>query len=453
MINLKDVLNYLEKKIKMHNKIVIGLSGGPDSMCLLSLLLKLKEKMNLTIICCHVNHNIRKESEEEAEFVKEYVIKNNCIYEYFKIDNYDKENFESNARKKRYQFFNEIIKKYQAEYLMTAHHGDDLTETILMRLIRGSNLNGYGGFKKETKYQNYQLLRPLINTTKKEIENYNHQNNIEYRIDKTNQDEKYTRARYRTKILPLLKKENPNVHQKFLTFSEEIYLVESYLEKETNKILTKVLEFDKVNLRKFNELNLLFKKRILEHYLKKEYKNDINILNKNHLQKILEICHSRKANLSLNLPKKKILVKSYNYLYFSHKPLIEEKNIILKDYIKLNNNEEIKKITECDIEKSNFILRLNSQEVKIPLYIRYRKNGDYIEIKNLGGRKKIKDIFINEKIPLLKRATWPIVVDSQNKVLWIPGIKKSKFDKNINEFYDIIYEYVISEEKKDTYDE
>lgn len=443
---MKEAKNYLENKLKENDTIVLGLSGGPDSMCLFSLLLELKNQFNLNIICAHVNHNVRSESEEEAEFVKKVVEENKCIFEYYKIESYESENFESNARKKRYKFYNELIEKYNANYLMTAHHGDDLTETIMMRLVRGSNLSGYGGFKKETNCDSYQLLRPLIYTTKEEIEKYMSDNNIEYRVDKTNQDIKYTRNRYRKKILPLLKNENKNVHKKFLKFSEELYMIEEFLVKETENALTKVFVFDKLNLDEFNKLDSLLKKRVIEYILKSEYQNDINLITERHLQKILDICHSKKANAYLNLPMKKTIVKSYGTLYFEKEMKKKQEDIILDEVVILNTNQKIIKVTSSDIKKSNYILRLNSNEIELPLHIRYRKNSDTMTIKNLNGSKKLKDIFINEKIELSKRDTWPIVVDNKDTILWIPGVKKSNFDKNIDESYDIIYKYVISEE-------
>lgn len=443
---MKEVSEYLQNKLKPNDKVVVAVSGGPDSMCLLELLLKLKKSRNLTLICAHVNHNIRPESEEEASFVKNIATKYGCVFEYLKIEKYPKDNFESSARKKRYQFFNEVVKKYQAGYLMTAHHGDDLIETILMRLVRGSNLNGYAGFKKETNYDTYQLIRPLIHTTKKEIEIYNSENNIEYRIDKSNESDNYTRNRYRHQILPILKKENKNVHRKFLKFSEDMYSIEKFLEKETRNALTNVLEFDKVNLTKLNELDLVLKKRVIEYILKKEYQEDINCINEKHVKKIIEICATNKANLFIDLPKKRKAIKNYNVLYIKQKEQNWKEKIVLEDCTKLGDKQKIIKLSSCNIEKSNYILRLNSSEVAFPLFIRYRNTGDVIEIKNLGGKKKVKDIFINEKIPLDKRDNWPILVDSNDTILWIPGVKKSKFDKNVDEIYDIIYKYVISEE-------
>lgn len=443
---MKEVSEYLQNKLKPNDKIVVAVSGGPDSMCLLELLFKLQKTMKLTLICAHVNHNIRPESEEEARFVKKIATKYGCIYEYMKIEKYPKENFESSARKKRYHFFDKVVKKYKANYLMTAHHGDDLMETILMRLVRGSNLNGYAGFKKETNYDTYELLRPLIHTTKADIDLYNKENNIEYRIDKSNESDDYTRNRYRHQILPILKKENKNVHRKFLKFSEEMYNIEKFLEKETKNALTNVLEFDKVNLTKLNELDLVLKKRVIEYILKQEYQNDINCINEKHVQKIMEVCLKSKANLYIDLPKKRRVVKNYNSLYLKQKNKDKKEKILLEDCVILGDKQKITKLSSCNIKKSNYILRLNSSEIEFPLFIRYRNIGDTMEIKNLGGKKKVKDIFINEKIPLDKRDTWPILVDNKDTILWIPGVKKSKFDKNVNELYDIIYKYVISEE-------
>lgn len=443
---MPDSFQFLQQKLKSNDTIILGISGGPDSMCLYSLILKLKESLNLKIICAHINHNVRPESFEEQKFVENFTIEHNCIFESLTIENYPKANFESYARQIRYQFFHDLIKKYHANILMTAHHGDDLIESILMRLVRGSNINGYGGFKKEIKYQDFTLLRPLIYTTKKEILEYNKNHKIPYCLDKSNENEKYTRNRYRKNILPFLKNENEHVHQKFLKFSEELYSINEFLENMTQNALTLVYNSDKVNLQEINKLDELLKKRVIEFIFQQEYKAEISCINKNHLQKVMDMCTSKKANITLNMPKNRLVIKSYNNLIIKKNIDLKKCNLCLKNSIKLNEKEAFYQLDTCDINKSNFIIRLNSNEIKLPLYIRYRENGDWIEVKNLNGRKKVKDIFIDEKIPIHKRDTWPIVVDSQNTIIWIPGIKKSKFDKNIDEFYDIIYKYVMSEE-------
>ena len=445
---MKNAIDFLKKTIKDNATIVIGVSGGADSMCLFYLINEIKKEKNLTIICAHINHGLREESKEEAEFVSDYCRKIQNIFEYKKLNLNAKKNIEANAREERYKFYNIIINKYKADYLLTAHHGDDLIETILMRLSRGSTLEGYSGFGKITQQENYILIRPLIYTTKEEIEKFNKDHKIEYYIDKTNKDEHYTRNRYRMHILPFLKKENNNVHKKYLKFSEEIREIEEYLKKQTDIALTRSFDFDKVNLHELKKLDIVLQKRVIKSFLEKEYKNDCNILNDRHLELIRDIANSKKANAEINLPLKKTLVKEYNLLYFNHNLKKESKEYILEKVIKWSQSESILKMTEDTQEKSNYILRLDSKEITLPLKVRTRRVGDTLQIKNLKGTKKVKDIFINEKVPKDKRETWPIVVDAKDTILWVPGLKKTNFDKKNNEYYDIIYKYVISEEKQ-----
>ena len=187
---------FLKDYLKDNITVVCATSGGVDSMVLLSILLK----YNVKIVCAHVNHNLREESFEEYEFVKKYCKDNNVIFEGTVLDKIEKGNLESEFRSKRYEFFDSIVKKYNAKYLLTAHHGDDLTETVLMRIVRGSSLEGYSGFDVVSDRNNYKILRPLVYLTKDQIYEYAKENNIEYREDKTNKSDKYTRNRYSTKI-------------------------------------------------------------------------------------------------------------------------------------------------------------------------------------------------------------------------------------------------------------
>lgn len=445
---MNEVKNYLKNKLKNGDALVLAVSGGPDSMCLFHLLLEIKKEKNIKIICAHVNHGIRKESIEEKDFVEKYCKKNKCIFEYFELESLEKDNFEAKARLKRYEFFNSMIKKYNANYLITAHHADDLIETILMRLTRGSNLSGYAGFKKETYLDNFELIRPLIYVSKDDILKYNEQNNIEYRLDKTNDSDDYTRNRFRHHILPYLKEENKNVHQKILQFSEDLYLIDEHITKETSNILTNIYVSDKLKLHDFNKLDLIIKKRIIESLLSIEYKDDIYLINNKHKNAILKLCESNKPNGFLDLPKKIRVIKSYDDLYFSKSNDKTTLDIILDNKVVINDYSYITKIENTDIKKSNYIFRLNSKEISLPLRVRNIKIKDKIEVKNLNGSKKVKDIFIDNKIPVEKRRNWPIVVDSNDNILWIPGLKKSKFDKNIDDFYDIIYKYVVSEGEK-----
>lgn len=438
MINLDDILKKLDKTIKENETLITATSGGPDSMALLSLLIKLSKTKKITIICAHVNHNLRKESQEEAIMVEKYANENNLIFEKMEINHY-KGNTENYARTQRYNFFEKLIKKYNATYLLTAHHGDDLTETILMRMVRGSSLKGYSGFQEITDNGTYKIYRPLITKTKDELLNYVKTNNIPYAVDKTNFSEEYTRNRYRLNILPILKKENKSVHLKFLKFSETLKLYDDHINKEANEKLNKVYQNNNLNLKLFENEDELIKRKILYQILNNLYYKNISLITDNHVELILNIIESSRPNLKINLPSKVLVIKNYQNLYFTQNTEIKSYSFTFEDKVILPNDKIL--IKEETEDTSNYTIRLNSKELSLPLIVRTRQNGDKMEIKNLNGHKKIKDIFINEKISETARNSWPILTDQNNQIIWLPGLKKSKFDKQKHENYDIIIRY------------
>ena len=438
MINLDDILKKLDKTIKENETVITATSGGPDSMALLSLLIKLSKTKKITIICAHVNHNLRKESQEEAIMVEKYANENNLIFEKMEINHYEG-NTENYARTQRYNFFEKLIKKYNATYLLTAHHGDDLTETILMRMVRGSSLKGYSGFQEITDKETYKIYRPLITKTKDELLNYVKTNNIPYAVDKTNFSEEYTRNRYRLNILPILKKENKSVHLKFLKFSETLKLYDDHINKEANEKLNKVYQNNNLNLKLFENEDELIKRKILYQILNNLYYKNISLITDNHVELILNIIESPRPNLKINLPNKVLVIKNYQNLYFTKNTEIKPYSFTFENKVILPNDKIL--IKEETDDTSNYTIRLNSKELSMPLIVRTKQNGDKMEIKNLNGHKKIKDIFIDEKISESDRNNWPILTDQNNQIIWLPGLKKSKFDKQKHENYDIIIRY------------
>ena len=238
---MHKVIDYLNKEIKLKNGdiIILGNSFGPDSMALLDILLKMSKKIDLAIIVAHVNHNVRSESIEEKRRLEAFCNEKKLIFETMTIEQYGDDNFENEARNIRYNFFEDLVRKYNANYLFTAHHGDDLIETVLMRIVRGSTLKGYSGFSKVVDMNNYKIVRPLVFVTKDEIIEYDKNNDIPYAIDQTNLKDHHTRNRYRHVILPFLKSEDPNVHEKFIKFSNTLLEYDNYINKEINKSISK----------------------------------------------------------------------------------------------------------------------------------------------------------------------------------------------------------------------
>ena len=428
-------------KFNNNDKIVVGCSTGPDSMALVDMLLKVRSKYNLSLIIAHVNHNIRKESYEEAEFLKNYCASNHLVFESMIIEDYGDDNFHNEARNIRYNFFENIVHKYEAKYLMTAHHGDDLTETILMRIVRGSNLNGYSGFKSVVDMDSYMIVRPLIYFTKKELEAYDKENNVKYFVDSSNDKDKYTRNRYRKYVLPFLKSEDENVHLKFIKFSNTLNDSCKFIDKVTKNAIKRCINNGKIMIDKFLEEDEFIQKEILYSFLKNFYQDDLILIGDKHINIILNLICSRKANCFVNLPNGVIAKKNYNeFEIVKDIDDIASYEIEFDQYVKLPNNHSIELVDSID-NNSNYMCRLNSRELTLPLIVRSRRIGDKIAVKGLNGAKKVKDIFIDKKISLEERDSWPIVLDSCGNVVWIPGIKKSKFDKKSTEEYDIILKY------------
>lgn len=437
---MNQVIDYLNNYLETDKKIVIGCSGGPDSMCLLHVLLSLKEQYNLTLICAHVNHNVREESKEEAEFVKKYCEDNDIIFEHMVIEEYDDDNFHNQARNKRYDFFNKLINKYNAYYLMTAHHADDLMETILMRISRGSTLKGYRGFDREVYGSTYITVRPLMNVTKEEIMEYNKNNNIPYRLDYTNDEDHYTRNRYRHNILPFLKNEDPNIHQKYLKFHDTLKEYDEYFTFTISEKIPDIFIHEKIELDNLNKELPIIKKKIVAEVLHYYYQEDLFLVNDTHIDAIISLGESDKANATINLPGDMIARKTYNRLEFIKSTTNEEYEIELNDAILLPNNYLISIVEDCDLT-DNYCTRINYSDIELPLIVRTRRDGDKMQIKNMEGTKKIKDIFIDEKVPTSKRDMWPIVVDGRGEIIFLPGLKKSRFDKDKKKKYDIIIKY------------
>ena len=438
---MDKVYDFLLNTIKLNNKdiLVVGVSAGPDSMALLYILKELKKKIDFKIVVAHVNHNVRAESVEEAEFLKEYCFNNDIIFEMMKITKYGDDNFHNEARNIRYNYYEELINKYGANYLMTGHHADDLVETILMRIVRGSTLRGYSGFSELVDMGSYKIVRPLIYVTKSELEEFDKKNNIPYRIDKSNFKDQYTRNRYRKNVLPFLKEEDKHVHEKFIKFSNQIRESDEFIERVTESVINDVYQDGIIDVEKFKQLDIVIEKRIIDYIFSLLYRDDIIEIDNRHVDLVMDAINSNKASVTYNLPNDYMVVKEYNRVYFKKDiNMVSPYDIELTDEVFLPNGFTIKRIDESKTD-GNDILRINSNDVVLPLRVRTRRNGDRIKIKNMNGTKKVNEVLINAKIPVSKRDLWPIVVDSTDKIVWIPKIKKSKYNRRKDEDCDIIF--------------
>ena len=328
----QQVLDTIKKYNLIENgdSIVIGVSGGPDSICLLHILNKLKNQIGFNIYVAHINHMIRKEADEETEYVKKFCenLGIDCFIkriDVVKIANNLKRGTEETGRQIRYEFFNEILKKTNSNKIATAHNNNDKIETIIMNVLRGSGTAGLKGIEaiRENKY-----IRPLIDVSREEIEEYCLNNNLNPKIDKSNNENIYTRNKIRNIVIPYIKKEfNPNIIKTLNRLSEVATEENEYLNKITQETFNKIYvgtaisrpQVDKsmnlegkhiaLALKQFNNLELVIKRRIILYTINKLLGTTEGI-EKINIDDIIKLCTKNIGNKYLMPIKKiKVLVK------------------------------------------------------------------------------------------------------------------------------------------------
>ena len=299
------------------DKIVLGVSGGPDSISMLNILNEIKGDFDFEIYVAHINHMIREDAGDDEKYVQDYCEKNNISFYVKRIDvqqfaNNSKLGTEEAGRKIRYDFFEEVMQKVGANKIGIAHNKNDKIETIIMNLIRGSGLSGLKGIEplRDDKY-----IRPLIECERHEIEQYCEQYNLNPRIDKTNFENDYTRNKIRNIVIPYIQKEfNSNIIQTIDRLSQVAVEESDYINKQTNEIYQKLLiEKDTkqivLRLKEFNKQEKVIKNRIILKAIK-DVMGSTERIEKIHIEDIIKLCDNNVGNKFLTPNKNvKVLVK------------------------------------------------------------------------------------------------------------------------------------------------
>ncbi|QED45898.1 tRNA lysidine(34) synthetase TilS [Cytobacillus dafuensis] len=458
---------FLQRKgIELNNKkIVIGVSGGPDSLALLHYLWRKRQTDQLHLIAAHVDHMFRgEESLAEAQFVREFCEEREIPFEMERINvpEYIQESGKSSqivARECRYNFFGKIMDKYGADYLALGHHGDDQVETILMRLTRGSSGDARAGIAFVRPFGRGDILRPFLCLSREEIENYCADHGLDPRRDPSNEKGIYSRNRFRKEIIPFLKKENSHVHEHFQRFSEEIQSDEAFLQELTVQKMNKVMEKKDsqeiiINIKEFQAMPIPLQRRGIQLILNYLYKIKPSSLSALHIEKVFLLMNSPHPSGILHFPNGLNIVRSYERCHFSFRlPSIQtyRYDMVGPGKWELPNGNSISfEYTNSSegISRSNTLL-LNRDDVTLPLVIRTREEGDRMTIKGMKGTRKVKDIFIDKKIPLLERKTWPIITDFNGQILWVPGLKESHYSikQHVHSSYILLTYKTIRDEK------
>lgn len=322
----EKVLDTIKKYnlIEDGDKLVLAVSGGPDSMSMLNILNELKNDkvINFEISVAHVNHMIREEAKEDEEYVKEYCSQKNIHFYSKSIDvqklaNNNKVGTEEAGRYARYEFFDEILKITESNKVVVAHNKNDKAETIIMNIMRGSGIIGLKGIEpKKGKY-----IRPLIECERFEIEDYCKKEKLNPKIDKTNFENVYTRNKIRNIVIPYVKKEfNPNIIETLNRLSELVVDEENYIIKQVERIYKEILisENEKeiiIDLKSFNKQEKVIKSRIILYTITRLFGTSKEIA-KVHIDDIIKLCNNNIGNKFLTPNKNiKVLVKNHK-IYF-----------------------------------------------------------------------------------------------------------------------------------------
>lgn len=406
------MLSKFLNKYKISNKkLLVSVSGGVDSMVLCDLLLK----SNLNYSIAHINYKLRgKESDDDQLFIKKYskINKLNFYSKSYNLSNYTK-SIQSIARDIRYEYLNKIKTQYKYDYILTAHHLDDNIETIFLNLQRGKKNNTFLGIKE---FNNY-ILRPLLELTKEEIINYAIKNDLKWRIDSSNIENKYSRNKIRNLIIPIFKKNNcqykENFRNLFKISNLENNIMNSYFDMEISK-------FFNVD----NSGNLITKKCFWLSF-------DINSFELAYFQKfgffnkveLLKIFKSSTGKLMKS--KSHTILSNRDQIIIKRNQINDKEEFFLENGInKLPINIKITSLENASRSKRNEICI--SENVEKPLKLRKWIRGDFFYPTGMIGKKKLSKFFKDQKLSIFDKQNQWILSDSKNEVLWIVGLRADR---------------------------
>ena len=381
---MKETLN----KIKKGSTVIIALSGGPDSVYLLHLVKKLEKKLDLTIITGHLNHGIRRNSGRDEKFCRKLCKKLEVIFETEKVSLRGVSNLEEKARNLRYEFFENLKKKYNAKYILTGHHLNDSIETVFLNLTRGCSLSGLTGISDQ-KY----VLRPLKNITKDDILKYLKKHKIKCVIDSTNKQNKYSLNKIRNLVITVLKKINPSLEKTFKKNMENFEKIHRFLEDEARKFLGKKLEFD---VKKFKAKNDVIQSAILELIYREKTDGTIG-LNSKQIEMAKTIILKNK-NLEGHLGSISFKTE-YGICHFEEKKEVKTSSFTV---------EKIK--CPSSLKSKTHTIYVTSDIDPALVTLRNWQAGDKFQPLGMKrGTKKLQDFFTDRKIPENIRHSIPII--------------------------------------------
>lgn len=450
---LDRVRRTIEENALLENgdSVICAVSGGADSICLLHTMLRLKSDYNLSVYVANVNHMIRgEESDGDSEFVR--VVAKAADAEFFyreydviKIARERKIGEEECGRILRYEFFEELSQRLGGAKIATAHNLNDNAETVLFRLIRGTAAQGLGGIK----YKRKNIIRPLLDIPREDIEKYLRSNSLTWREDSTNKIPLYARNKIRLQVMPVLNEISQGAEKKISAASRYIAEDNAFIDLLAQRAEKECFFKDRLMTEPFLNAPMPLRRRMCANVLKAWEASEVTA------EKIERFCEFAKAESGrcFDINADAYAQKSYDAIILCRRGEKTPFCLMLDD-----ENAAVGEDFTVSIKYSDTPLKRNgnntavfdAQKLSTPLIVRSRKEGDKISLKGAGGTKKLSDIFTDEKIERHLRDSIPIV-EKDGEILFVCGIRQSSLyetDENTKKYLIIKYERKISEERQ-----
>lgn len=456
--------------LKQGDTIVAAVSGGPDSTALLHILHRLSEEWGWTVAAAHLNHQFRgAESEREADMVQAFAASLGLACVIGSVDVPDiirttGMNAQTAAREQRYAFLTSAAAQMNANRLAMAHHADDQSETMLMRILRGTGPSGLTGIPMRRQLEHLELVRPLLRIYKTELIRYCQDGKLPYAEDSSNRSRKYTRNRLRLDVLPALLPYNPQLPESLNRLAEMMQEEDDYIEKEARQawrsLVTEQANGYTFSRTAFLALHIALQRRLIQLILSYVCAG-ADASDYNRIERIREtLGHDRSPSLMIHLQGEAVLLREYDVITVVRDA--QPDRLLQTDtdltgtiersdpwsgavmwggalYSSLQSVERVvpsrptatpdqcadnSEPRKCPSHQEAFF---DFDQVIFPLTVRCRRDGDRMEPLGLNGTKKVKDMFIDRKVPLRMRDKIPVVEDAAGHILWIPGVGRSRY--------------------------
>ena len=443
--NPEHVLSYVREVFLKYplitpgERVLIGISGGVDSMVLTHCLLQISKEIGFEIGCAHLHHGLRgKDADDDLIFVSDYCDNNDLPFFSQRVDIQaiaaEKHiSIENAGRKTRYAFFNDVMRIHYYDKLALAHHADDQAETIIMRLARGTGIKGVSGMR----ISDEKVIRPLLGVSRRAIEAFAKVRGIAFRQDVTNDDVTFSRNYIRHEVMPRLESKYFGAGMHIAAFAEDAALYEAFFQKEVarrNALFSVIDGHFGFPVKELMAEEVLMRSALIRRLIEKGA--DLTDVRRIHVEKILSILNKGKTTWTLNLPRGIIVERRYNWLicyrnkeqtmnpYLASQTFCPQKNVLFVD---ASGKQALTVLFKHQSPSKNNIICKNNDEIilgygkiKHNMVIRHPMPGDRITLSD-GKHQKLKDFFINRKISSSLRKRLFIISEGET-ILWIPGL-------------------------------